>query len=103
MGNSEGTVGQNAGSVDREQKELSRHFPCSFPLKVMGLNTEDFSSAVLSIVRSHLGSAAFSCSRRSSSGDKYTSLTVTFMARNKEQVDAIYRALNAHHLVLMIL
>ncbi len=25
------------------------HFPCTFPVKVMGLNTEAFSAAVLSI------------------------------------------------------
>ncbi len=85
-----------------QTNKTSLRFPCSFPLKVMGLNTEEFSDAVLSIVRSHLGPDLF-CSSRLSSGDKYTSLTVTFTARNREQVDQIYRDLNAHPLVLMTL
>lgn len=86
-----------------QNKEIAFQFPCSFPLKVMGFNSGEFYSAVLAIVHKHLDPEPFSCSRRSSSGDKYTSLTVTFTARNREQVDALYRELNSHHLVLMTL
>lgn len=78
-------------------------FPCVFPLKVMGYNTEDFSPAVLSILQRHLGPETLSCSRRLSSADKYISLTVTFKAESKSQLDAIYRELNSHPLVVMTL
>ena len=78
-------------------------FPCSFPLKVMGFNTEAFASAALSIIGSHLGDDEASCTRRLSRGDKYLSLTVTFTARSRDQLDAIYRELNSHPLVLMTL
>ena len=78
-------------------------FPCVFPLKVMGRNSEDFPPAVLSILHRHLGPDTLSCSRRLSSGDKYLSLTVTFKAESKSQLDAIYRELNSHPLVVMTL
>lgn len=78
-------------------------FPCSFPLKVMGLNTEAFSSAVLEIFRKHLPSQQFFCAEKLSSGEKYLSLTVTFMAESREQLNALYEELNAHELVLMTL
>lgn len=78
-------------------------FPCSFPLKVMGLNTGEFSSAVLSIFHKHLSPDRITVSERPSSGEKYLSLTVTFIAESKDQLDAIYRELNGHRLVLMTL
>jgi putative lipoic acid-binding regulatory protein len=78
-------------------------FPCIFPLKVMGHNIPDFPSAVLTILRNHLGQNALSCSQRPSSGNKYLSLTVTFTAESKSQLDAIYRELNSNPLVVMTL
>jgi putative lipoic acid-binding regulatory protein len=38
-----------------------------------------------------------------SKGGKYLSLTVTLTATSREQLDALYRELNAHELVLMTL
>ncbi len=78
-------------------------FPCPFPLKVMGLNTEAFETAVTSIFERHAGPGRTSYSRRLSSGNKYLSITATFTARSKDQLDALYRELNDHDLVLMTL
>lgn len=78
-------------------------FPCSFPVKVMGLNIEEFQAVVLSIFRKHVGEGKFSCTQRASSSDKYLSLTVTFTAESRDQLDALYEELNAHELVLMTL
>ncbi len=78
-------------------------FPCSFPLKVMGLNTPEFPEAVLSIFEKHTNREQLSCSNRASSGSKYLSLTVTFTASSRAQLDAIYRDLNGHPLVMMTL
>ncbi|OGW41751.1 MAG: hypothetical protein A2010_16595 [Nitrospirae bacterium GWD2_57_9] len=86
-----------------KNKETALCFPCSFPLKVMGLNSEAFTTAVHAILRNHLVESGISCTRRLSSGDKYLSLTVTFLAESKDQVDAIYRELNSHEQVLMTL
>ncbi len=78
-------------------------FPCMFPIKVMGLNTEAFSSAVMAIFRKHLDTDELSSSSRASSGEKYLSITVTFMAKSRAQLDKLYNELNAHELVLMTL
>jgi len=78
-------------------------FPCSFPLKVMGLNTETFATAVTAIFEKHLDPGQISYSRRLSSGGKYLSITATFTARSKDQLDALYQELNDHDLVLMTL
>ncbi len=78
-------------------------FPCSFPLKVMGLNNEAFSSAVKAIFQKHLDPAPVSYTIQLSSSGKYLSITATFTATSKEQLDALYRELNAHELVVMTL
>ena len=78
-------------------------FPCSYPLKVMGLNSQAFTEAVQAVLRNHLPEGGQSWSSRLSSGDKYLSITVTFFAESKDQVDAIYRDLNSLEQVLMTL
>ncbi len=78
-------------------------FPCSFPIKVMGFNSEAFTSAVLAIFQKHLEQEQFSHSTRLSSKGKYLSITVTFTAQSRKQLDAIYEELNRHELVVMTL
>ena len=78
-------------------------YPCTFPLKVVGLNTEAFERAVREVVRKHLGDIAVEYQARKSGGGKYLSVTATFAAESREQVDAIYRELNGHDLVVMTL
>jgi putative lipoic acid-binding regulatory protein len=85
------------------EQKMPLEFPCLFPIKVMGANREDFSSAVLTIFHRHMAPDQVSSSRRLSSGDKYLSLTFTFTARSREQLDDLYRELQAHELVLMVL
>ena len=78
-------------------------FPCTFPLKVMGLNTEEFSSEVKAVFRKHLGQEPVSYSSQLSSIGKYLTLTATFTAVSREQLDDIYKELNRHELVKMTL
>lgn len=84
------------------EKQILR-FPCSFPVKVMGLNNEAFTSAVISVFRKHMTPAEFTCETRPSSGNKYLSITITFTAQSREQVDAVYQDLNDEESVLMTL
>jgi putative lipoic acid-binding regulatory protein len=86
-----------------KRKIFSMQFPCTFPLKVMGHNTEAFSSAVMAVFSRHLGPGHYSCDSRPSSGNKYLSITVTFVAGSKEQLDAIYGELDDLDPVLMTL
>jgi len=79
-------------------------FPCIFPLKVMGLNTVALYPAIHSILKKHipdLDEAAFTS--KLSSSEKYLSITVTFTAQSRAQLDGLYQELNDHELVLMTL
>jgi len=78
-------------------------FPCEFPIKVMGLNTETFQATIKDIIRKHVNSEEIAYSSQPSSGNKYLSITATFTAHSKEQLDALYQELNDHKLVLMTL
>ena len=78
-------------------------FPCSFPLKVMGLNGGQFESVVQAVIKKHLQETPVIYESRPSSSGKYLSVTATFTATSREQLDALYRELNAHELVVMTL
>jgi putative lipoic acid-binding regulatory protein len=79
------------------------NFPCSFPLKVMGHNNHAFESAVQAVIKKHLQETPVIFERRASGSGKYLSVTATFTATSREQLDALYRELNAHELVVMTL
>lgn len=79
-------------------------FPCPYPLKVLGKNTDEFFAVVSSIIEKHLTEGAHATySARASSGEKYLSVTATFDAQNQVQLTAVYEELSAHELVLMTL
>jgi putative lipoic acid-binding regulatory protein len=79
-------------------------FPCEFPLKVMGRRSDDFRSIVLGIVQKHAGAiAADKIEERPSKDGTYLSLTCTFQAQSREQLDGLYRELTACERVLVVL
>lgn len=79
-------------------------FPCSYPLKVVGKNTNEFYSVVSAIIERHVGSGnEVSYSSRVSSGKKYVSITATFLMESEEQLGTIYKELNENELVVMTL
>ncbi len=83
--------------------ETILEFPCIFPLKVMGHAADDFEDFVVGIVHTHAPLSARTVISRASSGGKYLSVTVTFVAESKAQLDAIYLELSQHKRVLMAL
>jgi putative lipoic acid-binding regulatory protein len=79
-------------------------FPCEFPLKVMGRRNDEFRSLVLGILQKHLGSVASArIEERPSKDGNYLSLTYTFEAQSREQLDALYRELTSCEKVLIVL
>ncbi len=79
-------------------------FPCEFPLKAFGKNTDDFEALIVTIVRRHVPDLDESAvSSRASSGSAYRSVTATFMAQSREQLDALYLELSNHDQILMVL
>lgn len=79
-------------------------FPCAFAIKAMGLATDDFDALVVSLIRPHVKDLTEAAvSTKPSKGGKYTSVTVTFQAQSREQLDNIYRCVSGHERVLMAL
>lgn len=87
-----------------EQQETLFEFPCDFPLKVFGEAQPGFAQAIADVVLRHAPEFdTASIEMRSSSKAKYLSLTCTFRADSKEQLDALYRELTGHPMVKMVL
>lgn len=79
-------------------------FPCDFPVKVLGEDSDDFRNGTRAIVERHAGPLAderISC-RRSRTG-RFLAVTFTIVAGSRAQLDAIYEELSAHPLVVMSL
>jgi putative lipoic acid-binding regulatory protein len=69
-------------------------FPCRFPVKVMGRTTPEFESRVMEILRRHAPDLGEDAVRgRPSRNGRFVSLTVTFTAHSREQLDGLYREL----------
>ena len=79
-------------------------FPCDFPIKVMGRDTEAFRSLTLAIVERHAGPLeADRITERASSKCNFLALTYTIVARDRAQLDAIYQDLTSSGVVLVAL
>jgi len=86
------------------QEDSPLEFPCDFPIKVMGATAGEFKNTVIDIVRSHIPELADEqINERTSSNNKYLSLTLTVHVESREQLDNIYRELHACGHVLMSL
>ncbi|PLY16253.1 MAG: DUF493 domain-containing protein [Sedimenticola sp.] len=87
-----------------QEQESPLTFPCQISVKAMGLAAPDFDTLVVEIVRQHVPNLGEgSVKSRPSKGGKYISVTVTFEAVSRVQLDAIYYAFTAHERVLMSL
>ena len=79
-------------------------FPCDFPLKIIGRRNDEFRSLALGIVQKHVGMVdAARIEERPSKDGTYLSLTCTFQAQSREQLDALYRELTSCEKMLVVL
>lgn len=94
-----------SGTSSQEHNETQlMQFPCEFPLKVFGLNNSDFKEIVLNLVRVHCAkSMEFQVTRKESKKGKYQSLTISFTAHSRQQLDDIYQSLTDCDQVVMSL
>jgi len=70
----------------------------------MGKSQDGFAQAVLGVVRTHAPDFdGATMDMKASSGGKYVSLTCTIRATSRAQLDALYKALCDHPLVVMVL
>ena len=69
-------------------------FPCVYPIKVIGVDTEQFASQVLEIIARHDTTVdASKVSEKTSQSGKYRSLTVELFATGEPQIRTIFDAL----------
>ncbi len=79
-------------------------YPAVFPLKVLGLDNDEFEPAVLELVRARCPQAEhIEVKRRSSSAGKYVALTLTFTVYSQKQLEEIYQDLYDCEQVVMSL
>ncbi|MEL7589859.1 MAG: DUF493 domain-containing protein [Anaerolineaceae bacterium] len=79
-------------------------YPILFPLKVIGMDEDDFELFVVEIVRRHVPELVEeNIISRLSNGNKYRSVSFGFIAESRAQMDALYTELSSHERVLMIL
>lgn len=80
------------------------NFPCDFPVKAMGDSAPDFADHVASIVRRHAPEfSETAVSSRSSSGGKYTAVTIMIQAQSRAQLEAIYQDFHQDARVLYVI
>jgi len=93
-----------SGSPDGSPAESLIVYPSEFPIKVMGPAAPGFVPAVVAVVQRHAPDFdAATVETRSSREGKYTSLTATVTATSREQLDALYKDLCDHPMVVMVL
>jgi len=79
-------------------------YPSDFPIKIMGRTAPGFAQTVVEIVRRHAPDFdAATVEMRASRRSNYLSLTCTIRATSREQLDALYRELCDHPMVVMVL
>lgn len=79
-------------------------FPCDFPLKVLGHARPGYAQAVLEVVKRHAPDFdAATMDLKPSRGGKYLSVTCVIRASSRAQLDALYRELCDHPMVVMVL
>lgn len=84
-------------------RETLIDFPTEFPIKALGKDSPDFEQAVVEIISAHATFDRENDVKVQTSGKgNYLSVTVTLMAENQIQLDAIYQALHDDDLVLMV-
>ncbi len=79
-------------------------FPCAYPIKVLGVSSDDFEPSVLSVFERHApGFNRHNVTAKVSSKATFTSLTVTITATGPDQLEALHQDLLATGLVKMVI
>jgi putative lipoic acid-binding regulatory protein len=84
--------------------ESVMEFPCSFPIKLMGRETDEFRQTARELVEKHTGPLDDKAIQSAlSRNGRFVSVTITVVAESREQLDNIYRDATAHDDVIMAL
>jgi putative lipoic acid-binding regulatory protein len=79
-------------------------FPCQFPIKIMANPQKSTMDFILNVFEKNVPEYdSIDFKIRESKTGKYISITATFTAKNKEQLDTIYSEISSHPEVHMTL
>ena len=79
-------------------------YPCEFPIKILGHTRAGYAQAILEVVNRHAPDFdGATLQMKSSKHGKYLSITCVVNATSRAQLDALYRELCDHPLVVMVL
>jgi putative lipoic acid-binding regulatory protein len=95
---------KTVSNPDLQLQTTLLEYPCEYPIKIVGRSQPGYAQAIVEVVSRH--SPEFDPSTvemRTSSANKYLSLTCTIRAQSKQQLDALYQELCDHPLVVMVL
>jgi putative lipoic acid-binding regulatory protein len=78
-------------------------FPTEFPIKAMGRDTPEFRQLVIDLIAVHVMFDLNNAVRvQPSKNGTFVSVTVTFTADSRTQLDTIYQSLHDHNDILMV-
>jgi len=84
--------------------ETLLEFPCDFPIKIMGRESDEFRALARELVEKHTGPLADEAIVSSlSRNGAFVSVTVTVIAQSQQQLDDIYREVTSNDEILMAL
>jgi putative lipoic acid-binding regulatory protein len=90
-------------SIIPESESLIK-YPCEFPIKVMGKQVPDLAQTLTAVVLEFDPDFdPATVEMRPSKAGNYMGLTFTVHATSRAQLDNLYKALHAHHMVSVIL
>lgn len=79
-------------------------FPCKFPIKIIFKNEQAITDKVIAILYKHYPKLSpDSLIQKVSNKNNYCSLTVTVLAQNKNELDALYQELSSTAEIKMVL
>jgi len=95
-------MARNHPLLDTPMDTTNLEFPCDFPVKVIGLNNDNFERSVLGTISKYFANLKEGALEyRPSKDKKFLSITVTVLATDKATLDALYRELSVNPHVLM--
>lgn len=87
-----------------DEKQTLMEFPCDFPVKIIGNNSDVFKAAVREITCRHFASfVPETLVFKASAKGNYLAVTATVLAENQTMLDAYYRELTQNPEIKMVL
>lgn len=89
---------------DKPQPHIFFKFPFQFPIKIMASTQKNAIEFILETLKKEVHNPeTINFDIKESKTRKYVSITATFEARNKDQIDKLYYLLSTHKEIYMVL